>query len=185
MLKVVYRIKVSGGENIPLKGGVILAANHVSYLDPVVIGVGSRRKVNFLARHDLFRNPLFAWIIRSLGAFPVKRNSADLSALKEAIKRLKSGKTLLIFPEGTRQDVLTQKAHPGIGFLAAKTGVPVIPVFIKGTETALPKKAKFLRKSRIFVHFGKSISYERRLPYQKIAQEVMIGIKNISCSLPQ
>lgn len=180
LLKIVFRIKVFGKKNIPQKGGFILASNHKSYLDPVVLGVASSRKLNFMARNDLFCNPLFSWIISTLGAFPVKRDSADLSALKEAIKRLHKGNVLTMFPEGTRGfGGEIGQAHAGIGFLAAKLNVPVIPAFIKGTDVALPKGTKFIRPSEITVYFGKQIHIEKELSYQKIADKVMEKIEEL------
>jgi 1-acyl-sn-glycerol-3-phosphate acyltransferase len=175
---------VYGRENVPKKGGFIAAANHVSYLDPLAIGISCPRRMSYMARHDLFSNPIFNGIIRNLGAFPVKRKTADLSAIKEAIKRLKEGKGLLIFPEGTRQTggSMAEQAQPGIGFLAAKAQVPVIPVFVKGTEKALPKNARCIHRARISVYYGKQISFERRLPYQEIAQIILEGIRETSCS---
>ncbi len=172
-----------GRENIPRKGGFIVAANHVSYLDPLVIGISCPRRLGYMARHDLFAHPVFGGIIRNLGAFPVKRKSADLSALKEAVKRLKEGKGLLIFPEGTRQTggSMAEQAQPGIGFLASKAQVPVVPVFVKGTEKSLPKNSRCVHRARISVCFGRQISFERRLPYQEIARIILEGIRETSC----
>ncbi len=180
--RMFFRVNVYGKENIPKAGGFILASNHLSYLDPVVLGVASPRKLNFMARHDLFSNPFFAWFIYSLGAFPVKRDSADSSALKEAMRRLKSGEALVLFPEGTRAvDGVSIQPQPGIGFLAAKAGVPVVPAFIKGTDVAMSKDAKSIRPARIEVHFGQQISLEGGLPYQKIALNIMDNIRRLAC----
>lgn len=179
--KILFRIKVFGKKNIPEKTGFILASNHKSYLDPVALGVASSRKLNFMARHDLFCNPLFSWVISTLGAFPVKRDSADLSALKEAMRRVKNGDVLVVFPEGSRRinAVSSQQPQPGIGFLVAKLDVPVIPAFIRGTEVALPKGTKFIRPTEITVYFGKQIHIEKELSYQKIADKVMEKIEEL------
>lgn len=200
IFKTVFRIKVYGKNNIPQKGGFILASNHVSYLDPVAIGVACPRKLNFMARHDLFDNPAFSWLLYRLGAFPVKRDSADLSALKEAMKRVKQGKVLTVFPEGSRAfDGISNEPQPGIGFLAAKLNVPVVPAFIRGTYDAFPKGAKFIRPAQICVYFGQprsfyykemllnekgrgqQISVEGGLPYQKIALDIMENIRRLAC----
>lgn len=181
VFKIVFRTKVFGKKYIPKKGSFILASNHLSYLDPIVIGVACPRRLNFMARHDLFYNPFFSWLLTKLGAFPVKRNSPDLSALKEAMKRLKEGDALVLFPEGSRQfDGLSAEPHSGIGFLAAKLDAPVIPAFVKGTEKALPKRAKFIRLEKISVYFGMQISIERRMPYQDIARRIMEEIRRLS-----
>lgn len=182
--KIFFRIEVKGKEYIPKKGGFILASNHVSYLDPIVLGVACPRKLNFMARDDLFYNPLFAWLISSVGAFPVKRNSPDSSALKVAISRLKRGKPLVIFPEGSRRiNGYTSSVEPGVGFLVVKSNSTIIPSFIKGTDLALPKGAKFIRPKKISVYFGKEISLERSEShnYQAIANRIMYGIGHLAC----
>lgn len=182
IFRILFQIKVFGKKNIPKKGGFILVSNHVSYLDPVTLGVACPRKLNFMAKEELFRHSLFSRFISALGAFPVKRDSADLSALKEAMRRVRAGSVLTIFPEGSRRiDGTSDQPQAGIGFLAAKLDVPVIPAFIKGTDSALPKGAKFIKPSRISVYFGEQISLERRLPYQEIASQIMASIRHLSC----
>jgi 1-acyl-sn-glycerol-3-phosphate acyltransferase len=175
------RLKVSGRENIPKIGGFILASNHLSYLDPLVLGFACPRDLNFMAKEELFHNPIFGRIIRSVGAFPVKRKTADLHALKEAVNRVKSGKGLVVFPEGGRGNGQgIQQPEAGVGFLAAKANAPVIPAFIKGTEQALPKGSKSMKAANVSVVFGRQISVERRVPYQSTAQLIMESICNLS-----
>ena len=181
--KFMLRLKVHGGENIPKSGGFILASNHVSYLDPFIVGSSCPRKLNYMARHDLFSTPFLSWLLYSVGAFPIKRNTADISALREAMRRVKSGKVLLLLPEGRRKEIDGESfARPqaGIGFLAEKLGVPVIPVFVKGSEEAFPKGAKSIRPVRVNVYFGRPIKIERGLPYQDIAEEIMKNIRHLS-----
>lgn len=189
ILKFFFHLRITGKENLPQKGGFILASNHVSYLDPVVLGAACPRQLNYMARDDLFYHPWFSRLISSLGAFELKRDSADISALKEAMKRLHQGKGLLLFPEGTRLSADRSgsdfiKVHAGVGFLAAKLQVPVVPAFIKGTEIALPKGAKFIKLAKISVFFGKQILIERRMPYQDIAREIMSQVRHLSCPIP-
>ncbi|MFH0762539.1 MAG: lysophospholipid acyltransferase family protein [Candidatus Omnitrophota bacterium] len=184
LCRILFRIKVCGEKNIPAKGGFILASNHCSFLDPVILAVACSRKLNFMARHDLFFNPVLGWWMSRVGVFPVKRNTADRSALREALKRLNRGKPLLLFPQGARKNGLDDKASiplAGVGFLAAKTNVAVIPAFIKGTDKALPKGAKYIKPGRICVCFGRQINIERRLPYQEITQLIMANIRQLSC----
>lgn len=182
ILKIFFRLEVEGRENLPEKGGFILAGNHISYLDPVVIGVAVPRKLNYLAKRELFRNPACSRFFSALHIFPIKRDSADISALKEALRRVRNGEGLVLFPEGSRRaDSSPAEAEPGVGFLAAKLDVPVIPAFVKGTERALPRGAKFLRPARISVCFGKQIFIERRLPYRDIARQIMANIRHIAC----
>jgi 1-acyl-sn-glycerol-3-phosphate acyltransferase len=117
-----------------------------------------------------------------LGAFSVKRDSPDKSALKEAMHRIRRGEVLVLFPEGSRRfDSNSTEPYPGIGFLTTHLGVPVIPAFIEGTERALPRSAKFIRLAKISVCFGKQISIERRVPYQDIACHIMDNIRHLSC----
>lgn len=201
LFKILFKLEVWGKKNIPKKGGFILASNHTSYLDSLALGVACQRKLNFMARHDLFCNPWFSWLLSKVGAFPVKRNSADISALKEAMRRVKKGNALVVFPEGSRQfEGLSSEPQAGIGFLVSRLGVPVIPAFISGTDKALPRNAKFIRPKKVSVHFGKphtfpcdevlrkhrkvrgkQISIERRMPYQEIAQLIMEDIRHLSC----
>ena len=182
ILKVLFRLKVRGREHIPKKGAFILASNHVSYVDPVAVGVACPRRLNFMAKSDLFIHRWSSWFMSQLGGFEVKRDSADLSALKEAMRRLSNGEALMIFPEGSRS--VNGKLFPpqaGVGFLAAKLNVPVIPAFVKGSEIALPKGAKFLKPTKISVCFGKQIPIERRMPYEDIARFIMENIRHLSC----
>ncbi len=178
LFKVFFRLTVHGRENIPAAGGFIFASNHLSYLDPPVLAAVSPRKVAFMARHDLFRNRFFAAVIRSGNAFPVKRDSADLSAIKEAIKRVHKGEGLVLFPEGTRQKAGSQ-ADPkkGIGFLAQKLDCPVIPVFIRGTDKVLPKGSKFFHLAKIEVFVGAQVPVVKGQSYDETAQGIMDAIR--------
>lgn len=180
--KIYLRLKVIGKNNFPKTGGLIVASNHVSYLDPVLVGVSADREINFMAKKELFSNPIMSKLLWSWHVFPVKRDSADLFAIKEAIRRVKKGEGLLIFPEGTRQSGKEfGKPEEGVGFLVSKLNVPVIPVYVSGTDQALPKDAKFLKPKKVSVHFGKPILFERRTSYQDIAVKIMEEIKKLSC----
>ena len=182
IFKILFRFKARGLEHIPKTGGFILASNHVSYLDPIAVGIACRRKLNYMAKEELFCNPLFSGFLSRINVFPVKRDSADLSALKEAMRRVRTGAGLVLFPEGSRRfDGASGEPYAGIGFLAAKLSVPVIPAFVKGTEKALPAGAKFIRLTSVSVCFGKQISIEGRMPYQDIAGHIMDSIRHLSC----
>jgi len=159
-----------------------LASNHRSFIDPVALGCATFRRLNFFARHDLFKNPFFGRILLTVGAFPVIREKADKSALKEALKRLESGRGLVVFPEGTRGEVGVKMLQPqsGIGFLAAKSGVPVIPAFVEGTQKAMPKGTNSIKIAPIRVRFGEPINIERGLPYADIAKTIMARINQLS-----
>ena len=137
-----YRLHVEGREHIPLEGAVIIAPNHKSYFDPPLVGVAiKKRVVHYMAKEELFRNPLFGWILRQFGTFPVKRGSVDRAAVRQAVKELKSGNALGIFPEGTRiKRSGLGRFHSGMASLALMTGTPVIPVAIVGSADMPHKK---------------------------------------------
>jgi 1-acyl-sn-glycerol-3-phosphate acyltransferase len=181
LAKILFRIKVYGRENIPKKGGVILASNHLSYLDPGIVGVGAwPRKVNFMARDSLFSVPILSGWMKAVGVIPVKRKSADLSALKQALRFGRSGHCLGLFPEGERQlPGSLGDAQAGVGFLASRLGVPVIPVFIKGSDKCLPRGSKLLRLKKISVFYGKQIPIEGGSSYYDIAQGIMAHIRSL------
>ncbi|MFZ5801197.1 MAG: lysophospholipid acyltransferase family protein [Candidatus Omnitrophota bacterium] len=179
LLKIFFSFKVEGKENLPRGGGFILASNHTSNLDPIILGAACRRKVDYMAKEDLFKIPVFGWLITLVGAFPVKRESADIRAIKEAIKRLKCGRGLVIFPQGSRRNVLGD-VHGGIGILAFRAQAPVVPAFIFGSDKALPVGARFLRPTKIRVRFGKPLKFPLQSSYPQIAHEVMGSIHNLA-----
>src|SRR5580658_503146 len=99
---LLFDLKTFGTQNVPRQGGVILAANHQSYLDPVLVAVHLRRPVSYLAKSELFENRYLSWLIRALEAFPVRQGEGDISAVRETIRRLGEGYLLNLYPEGTR-----------------------------------------------------------------------------------
>ncbi|MGD9782471.1 MAG: lysophospholipid acyltransferase family protein [Kiritimatiellia bacterium] len=157
-----YRMRVTGRENVPAKGGAVIAANHCSYLDPPVVGgCSNRRIVHFMARDTLLSNPVAKWFFPRVGVIPLDRTKGDLGALKKAIATLKEGKVVGLFPEGTRSpDGTMREPKGGIGFLIAKGDVPVVPLYISGTYEAFPKGAKKMKPSRIVAKLGKAITPE-------------------------
>ena len=155
-----YRLRVSGREHVPARGGAVIAANHCSYLDPpVMAGCSNRRIVHFMARDTLFSNPVARWFFPRVGVIALDRTKGDLGALKKAIATLKDGHVIGLFPEGTRSpDGQMREAKGGIGFLIAKGDVPVVPLYISGTFAAFPKGADKLRPGRLVARFGPPIS---------------------------
>ena len=157
-----YRLRVSGREHVPARGGAVIAANHCSYLDPPVLaGCSNRRIVHFMARDTLFSNPFARWFFPRVGVIALDRTKGDLGALKKAIATLKDGQVIGLFPEGTRSpDGQMREAKGGIGFLIAKGDVPVVPLYISGTFAAFPKGADKLRPGRLVARFGPPITPE-------------------------
>jgi 1-acyl-sn-glycerol-3-phosphate acyltransferase len=150
-----FDLKVYGRENVPKTGGVLLLPNHQSYLDPVLVGVYLRRPMSYLARHGLFENPRFAWLIRRLRAFPVRQGAGDIGAVKEMVRRLKEGHAISMWPEGSRTaDGKIGPIEPGAALVIRRAGVPAVPVAIDGSFEAWPKWQKMFRPHPIRVMYG-------------------------------
>jgi 1-acyl-sn-glycerol-3-phosphate acyltransferase len=145
-------------ENIPAEGGVLVVSNHQSFFDPPLVGMGSRRRMNYLARDTLFRFAPFRWLIRSLDAIAIDREGLGLSGMKEALRRLKRGEMVLIFPEGTRTpDGEIAPFLPGFTALAVRSRAAILPVAIEGACNAWPRDRKLPRLGRVRVHYGQPI----------------------------
>ena len=158
---LVYRVRYTGLENIPAAGGVLVVSNHQSHFDPPLVGIGSRRRMNFVARKTLFDIPLFGRIIHSVDAIPIDRDGFGLGGIKESLKRLKHREMVLIFPEGTRTSDGTIAAfRPGFTTLAVRSQSSILPVAIDGAYQAWPRTKKHPGFGRIRVHFGRPIPPE-------------------------
>ncbi|MBK3333146.1 1-acyl-sn-glycerol-3-phosphate acyltransferase [Persephonella atlantica] len=182
VFKKLLRVEVSGTENIPEKGGCIIASNHRSNLDPFVLNVISPRPILFMAKEELFKIPVLSWLIKKAGAFPVKRNGRDIKAMKKALTLLKEGYCIGIFPEGGRAKPKEFKnPQSGVGLLVSKTEAPVIPVRIEGTDDVYPVGSKFPKvgKSIITVRIGSPIEIDRTADYREISKEIMERIKKL------
>jgi len=189
LFKFFFRFEVTGREYLPKKGGFLLVSNHASYLDPVALGIASSRPLYFFARWDLFKNPFFGELLRALHAFPVRIGKMDKRAIQESLEKLKEGRILVLFPEGTRaKDGSLRDGHVGAGFLAVRSGVPVVPAYLRGTFEAFPRGAKWIRFRKIFVHFGKPITFSGGIPplleghhvfYQKVSDTLMGAIQEL------
>ena len=133
-----FRFRVIGAEKMPPTGGVIVAANHISNLDPPLLGVASPRPISYMAKKELFAMPVLKQMLPHLNAFPVDRQAGGTAALRAALRMLKDGRCVGIFPEGGRNVTGTNEEKAGAAFLAAASGVPVVPAAIVGTRKLRP-----------------------------------------------
>lgn len=153
--KIYYNFKIEGRENIPKDEGVIIASNHRSYADPVIITMPMRKPVTYMAKEELFENKLFGAFIRFLGAFPVKRGAGDMKVIDDCVSILESGKNLVIFPEGTRsKENKVGRGKTGVALIAAKSGADVLPVGI------IFEGPKLKFRSKLTLRIGKVIKAE-------------------------
>lgn len=154
-------VRVLHRERMPMQGAAIVAANHASFADPPVVAVSTNRRLNFMAKAELFKPVLFGPLIRRIGAFPVHRGVADTEAVKHTLALLADGEAVLVFPEGARGDGKTLgEANKGVTLLAMKSGVSVLPVGIAGSHRWLPHGAKFPKRVRLTVAFGEPFTFE-------------------------
>lgn len=151
--KLLYRYKVIGSENMPEDGGLILACNHLSFSDPVLLGLAQKRRLYFMAKSELFRNPIASFVIRHLGAFPVERGAGDGKAIKTGEDIIREGNVMTIFLEGGRSKTgELMRPRSGCALVAQQMQVPVVPACI--TITGNPK---YLFAKRV-IHFAKPLS---------------------------
>lgn len=188
-LTICNRYRVYGLDNVPKTGGVIIASNHASYLDPPAVGAASRRirMTHFMARDTLFHNPFLRLLFRHVGVIPLDREKGDMKAMKTAIQLLRDGASVALFPEGTRSlDGKFQPPKPGIGFLVSKGNAPVVPVYVHGSYEAWSKHSGGLKCKPIAVVFGRLITQEEirnlgegRESYTKIGELIMSRIAEL------
>ena len=156
---IYFRVRRLGREHVP-DGGVILASNHRSFLDPFVIGICIRRPIYFVAKRELFRNPLVGWFLNCMGAFPVRRGQSDEESVKTARQLLAQGEAVVVFPEGTRI-VSGSLGRPkrGVGRLALQSGAPVVPVAVTGSEHA--RDGWRIKPVRVHVRCGAPLTFPK------------------------
>lgn len=187
--RMFFRVRYEGIENVPTTGGGILAPNHVSFLDPMLIACRVERPMVFIAHEFVFAKRFLGTWLRQAGGFPVASGGDSTGAIREVLRELKAGRLLGMFPEGTRSwdgDLLPAMA--GVGLLVAATDVPVIPVHVGGAYEAWPRHLRFPRPRRITIRFGEPVRLDeirrqmttdrknRRAHQQAIADAVMDAI---------
>lgn len=156
--KVFGRVEVIGSEHIPREGPFILAPVHRSNIDFALVAIVTRRRMRYMGKDSIFKYSILNPFFVALGAFPVHRGAADREALRTSIAVLESGQPLVMFPEGTRQfGPVVQPFFDGTAYVAAKTGAPIVPVGIGGSEKAMPKGSKFIRPAKLAIVVGPPI----------------------------
>ena len=176
----VFQIRHRGRQFLPPAGGGLVLSNHQSNLDPILIGLGCPRRLNYVARTTLFRFAPLAWLINSLDAIPIDREGSGFGGLKETLKRLKGGELVLLFPEGTRTpDGEIQPMKPGFCAIAKRSGLPLIPMALDGAFEAWPRHRSIPRPAVVHVEFGAPIAPEEvaRMSDDELVREVQRRIQ--------
>ena len=170
--KIVYRIKIYGKENVPKEGALVFCGNHRTYLDPPLIVVTAGRHMRFMAKEELRKNPLFAFLGVLFEGIYVKRDEKDISALKEALKTLKNGGCIGIFPEGTRNGLEKNdgKIKNGAAYMALKTNAKIIPIGIIGPSKPFTRNA---------IIYGKPIDLSKYITGKKVEKEIEDKVSEI------
>lgn len=179
IFRLLYNVQVEGAENLPKTGPLIICANHTSAIDPIILAISMPyKKIYSMAKAELFKNKLFAYLLDKIYVFPVKRGEADLKSIKTSLKVLKDGQIMGIFPEGTRNRSGEVKAEPGVAMIAVKAHSQVLPVAIVSNYKLF---------NRTWVKIGKPIAleqyYDQKLQnedYHNISIEIMQKINQMS-----
>lgn len=187
LMRLFFRLEARGREHVPREGALLLVSNHVSVLDPPLVGGATPRKLYFLAKEELFSIPIFGRLIHAVNARPVRRDGSDSRALKSTLRLLGEGKAILIFPEGTRGrgDGRLGEGKPGAGMLAVMSGAAVVPVYVSGTDRALPRGATLPRPAKVRVRFGPPLHFKagrddrRKEQYREASAEMMRAIAQL------
>jgi len=197
VFRVIYRFyfgwRVFNADRVPQTGGVILASNHASFLDPPLVGTGLMRSINYLARENLFRFPVMGWVLRQWQVVPVDRDGGGAAGLRAILDRLLAGGAIILFPEGTRtRDGKLQPARSGIGLTVIKSSAPVVPVRVFGTFEAYGRHMLIPRPRRVAVKYGPPMRFEAlraeakgcskprlKAIYQQVADELMAAIARL------
>jgi len=195
LMRLLFRLERVNPGLVPATGPVLIVSNHVSVLDPPLVGGSAPRPLFFMAKEELFRIPLLGRLIRALNARPVRRDGSDMRALKAALALLQEGRAILVFPEGTRgeEGQPLREGKPGVGMLAVLSGAPVVPVYVSGSGYALPRGRALPRLAKVRVTFGPPLIFKaegrkegkragdegRKEAYREAAQEMMRAIAQL------
>jgi 1-acyl-sn-glycerol-3-phosphate acyltransferase len=194
LAKAIWRPTVEGLDNVPRKGGLLIASNHLSFVDSVVLPIVAPRKVVFLAKEEYFEKPLSRAWFRGIGMVPVNRDDtkAAMASLEIALEVLGRGEAFGIYPEGTRsRDGRLYRGRTGVAELALTAGVPVVPVGLQGTEDIQPIGQRFPKRAKVTIRFGEPIDFTGRFDgvpkgkaRREATDEVMAAIQRLSGQEP-
>jgi 1-acyl-sn-glycerol-3-phosphate acyltransferase len=177
-VRLLWGFRTEGAARVPATGPVLLASNHISGWDPLLVGLGCRRESHFLAKEELFRNPFLGGLIRAYNAIPVRRGASDRTALRRAVEVLRSGGVMLMFPEGTRsRDGRLREGRPGAAWVATTAGAPVVPVWITGSRDL---GGAFRRRTRLLVRYGRPLPPPPDGDYRGLSDDVMRSIGELA-----
>ncbi len=184
--KLYLRYESLEHDNIPKTGGVIIAANHVSFLDPPLCGIGIKRPTHYFARNTLMKNAFLKWFYKELNCIPVNRDQLDMKTFRRVVKELKAGAIVILFPEGTRSpDGELQKGEPGTGMIVQHAKVPVVPCYIDGAAEAMPRGSKYPLPKKVRIIFGQPMDFsemivkDKREAYKSISNQIMDEIAEL------
>lgn len=158
LTRLLTRLSIEGRQHVPTTGAFVLAPVHRSYVDTPIAACVTRRRLRFMGKEEVWKYRPIGWLVSALGAFPVARGTADREALRRSLAVLETGQPLVVFPEGTRKDgPIVQPLFEGAAYLAARAGVPIVPVGIGGSARVMPRHAKMIYPRKVHVVVGAPI----------------------------
>jgi 1-acyl-sn-glycerol-3-phosphate acyltransferase len=185
-IRVLWRVRIANADRLPAQGAYVLAPSHRSMFDIFVLACPTRRRLRFMGKRELFEIPVLGAIFSALGGFPVDREAADRAALRSALSMLEAGEPVVMYPEGTRgHGPVLGEMHDGASYLAARAGVPIVPVGIGGTEEILPTGKVLPRFHRIALVVGDPIppppraSVVKRANVTELTKRVRVGLQDV------
>jgi 1-acyl-sn-glycerol-3-phosphate acyltransferase len=189
-LRTLFRLEVTGAENIPKHGPAIIAPNHRSLIDHPAVGVTTQREIFFMGKSELFKNALAAKILRAMNSFPVNRGKPDRASLQRCLELLDAGQLVGIYPEGTRTpDSRFENLEDGFTYIALKSGAPIVPVALSGTESVLPHGRRFPRFVKIKILIGEPFRLGEKhagvLPKSKIREATAVAKRRLDAVMDQ
>jgi len=186
LLRLAFRVRVAGRERVPLTGGLLVVSNHISFADPPILGMFLPRTCWWLAMRELFEHWLFGSLARSTRCIPVDREKGDVTAVREAVRKLRAGECVVIFPEGGIR-VGDQSALHGDGefkegasAIARMAHVPVLPVVLNGTRATYDWRNWFFRRPVIRIHFGEPFHLDRHISREEATESLRSHMADLS-----